>query len=124
MVHRLLFWCLVALCAYIDAQAPPRAVEVQGAWVAALWGAIALVGGWIADKAVTIAITIAQAAWMIGVALWHFAIAVGGVLVNVGSVLAKFWIRVLRPFVTWTWDQLVTLETWVRQTLQPVIDFV
>lgn len=93
-------------------------------WVAALVSGIAVAFGWLGDKAVTIAITVAQAAVMIAVAIAKFALLVAGVFAKLGGLLAAFWRSVLRPFVAWTWQQIDRLAQWLDDTIRPVIEFV
>jgi hypothetical protein len=124
--HRLLRvapWLALALLVALDHAWSPVTVPHQGAFIGALISVIVSAFGWLADKAVTIAITVAQAAVMIGVAIAEFAVAVAHVFLQVWGVLGKFWGSTLRPFISWTWQQIVRFEGWLQRTFKPVIEF-
>lgn len=116
-------WAVVALVAWLDAHDPAHQVHVHTAWIAAVVSVIVTAFGYMADAAVTVAITIAQAAAMIAIGLAHFAIAIGHVFVNAYGFLAKFWGSVLKPFVQWSWKMLQNLHTWLKETFGPLIEF-
>lgn len=73
-----------------------------------------------ADKAVTIAVVIYHATRIVGLALVRFGGAVAGVFGKVWDIFAKFYASVLRPFVEWSWRNIVKLHAWLKSTLSPV----
>ena len=42
---------------------------------------------------------------------------------RVWDVLTKFYDRVLRPFVTWSWSNILKLHAWLRDTFGPILKF-
>lgn len=120
----LAFWLTMTAAAALDAWQGAGELRIQGAFISlVITGVIAAIG-WIADKAVTVAITIAQAAAMIGIAIAQFAKLVAIWFVKGFDFLGRFWRQVLRPFVNWTWEQIDTLARWLQETLAPVIRFI
>ncbi|MGH8636675.1 MAG: hypothetical protein ACREUZ_06010 [Burkholderiales bacterium] len=123
MIGRWLLWLLVALGVAAELARPPEAGPVSLAFFGAIFTAIVAVFGYIADKAVTVAITIAQAAIMIGQAIGQFALLTASVFAKVFGFLRSFWSGVLRPFITWSWDQIQRFSGWLKRTLEPVLKF-
>lgn len=100
-----------------------RGDGVQGAWVQAVGAAIAAVFGWLADKAVTVALVVWHAVQIAGVAIWNFAKQIGGVFVKLYDLLGKFWRDVLKPVVSFIWRNIDRIHDWLKRTLGPVITF-
>lgn len=119
----LVFWLVVGGLYWLDAHHPVTTVPVQSAWVALVVGWVISAFTAIGEAAVTVAITIAQAAVMIGTAIAHFALAVAHVFVKVYGFVGKFWTGVLRPFVTKVWEHLARFERWLKDTVGPVLKF-
>lgn len=123
MRRSLLFWLIVALVCWLDATHPAIPGDYRGAFLGALFTGIAAVFGWLADKAVDIAIIIYHATVIVGRALWDVAVRIAGVFRDTYGFLQRFWSRVLRPFVVWAWQSIERLAGWLRRTFQPVLDF-
>lgn len=116
-------WCALALLLWLDQALPHATVPIRGAFIGALIAGIAQAFGWLASQAVTIAITVAQAAIMIGSALAQFAVLVGGVFVKVWGFLGQFWSTALKPFIQWSWSQVVRLHDALQRVFAPVLRF-
>jgi hypothetical protein len=118
-----LVWLVVALLAWLDAAHPLLQHPVEAAWIGALVGALVAAFGWLADKAVTIAIVLYHVAVLIGQALFRALVEVGIVFTKVYGFLGRFWSSVLKPFISWTWRQFTELHAWLKRTFQPALEF-
>jgi hypothetical protein len=123
LAYSIAIWGAIALLAWLDAYHNPIQVETRQAFIGVVIAGIGAVFTWLADKAVTVAVTLAQAAVMIGTAIAHFARLVAGVFVRSWSFLGNLWTDVLRPFVGWAWQQVERLAAWLKDTLGPVLKF-
>ena len=118
-----LVWLTIGALAWLDAARPVVTVPHEAAWIGVVISAIAQVFGYIAGHAVTIVVTLAQAAIMIGQAIAQFAVAIATIFSKVYGLLANFWSGTLRPFVEWAWKQFDRFVGWLDRTLGPVIKF-
>jgi hypothetical protein len=123
MIGRALLWLLVALGVAAELARPPAAGPVHWAFFGAIFGAIVSAFGWLAGQAVTVAVTVAQVAIMIGQAIGQFAVLTASVFARVFGFLRSFWSGVLRPFISWSWEQIERLSGWLRRTFEPLIKF-
>ena len=123
MIRWLLFVLVLACDVALSHALTARADGVQLAFFGGVFALITAAFAWLADKAVTIAVTVAQVAVMIGQAIGHFAVLTAHVFARVFGFLRSFWSGVLRPFITWSWDQIERFSGWLRRTLAPVIKF-
>lgn len=89
--------------------------------IAAIIGAIVEVGKWLADKAVTIGLVIYHASRIVALALWRFGGAVARVFSKAWDLLSRFYTRVLRPLVEWSWRTVQKIHAWLKDTLGPVL---
>lgn len=116
---------LFVACIVVDELAPrssaPR--DVGFAFFAFLWQAVIAIGQWLAGVAVTTAVTVAQAAWMVAQAIVRFGRLVGGVFVKVYGFLGDFWTHALKPFVSWSWRYIQKLHAWLERVTKPLVDF-
>lgn len=78
---------------------------------------------WLANEAATIGLVVWQVIKIIGGAILDVAGVVGRTFVRVWGFFGKFWNSVLRPFVTWSWQQIQKLHAWLKDTLGPVLKF-
>lgn len=115
---------LLVACALVDQAHPLTSTPLTQAFFGLIITGVVAVFQWLAGAAVTVAVTVAQAAIMIGTAIAHFSILVAGVFSRVWGYLSKFWGNVLRPFVGWAWKQIQALHTWLKNTLKPLVDFI
>jgi hypothetical protein len=81
------------------------------------------VAKWVADEAVTIAVVIWNVLRLIGGFLIDFGVIVAKVFVKVWDFFGRFYTNILRPFVSWTWNGILKLHTWLKTTLTPVLKF-
>jgi len=103
-----------------DAGAEP---EVLGAWVQLVVTGVMAAFGWLADKAVTVALVVWHAMQIVGIAIVRFAIGIGQILSKVYSLFASFWSNVLRPFISFVWRNIDRLQTWLKNTFGPALKF-
>lgn len=89
--------------------------------IAAIIGAVVEVGKWLADKAVTIGLVIYHASRIVALALFHFGGAVAKVFGKAWDLLSRFYTRVLRPLVEWSWRNIQKLHAWLKDTFGPVL---
>jgi len=116
-------WAALALLYWLDVQLAARAGAHTGAFLGALFTAIGLAFGWLADKAVSIAVVMFHVAVYVGKALWETAIAIARVFREVYGFLKKFWSGVLRPFITWVWREVERLARFLRKVTEPILKF-
>ena len=115
-----LTWALATWWTAPDAGAAP---DVLGAWIGIAISGIAAAFGWLADKAVTVALIVWHAIQVVGSALGHFAIGLGQVLAKVYKLFASFWSGVLRPFIGYVWRAVDHLQAWLKGTFGPALKF-
>lgn len=123
VLRSLLCWLALALLCWLDSAHPTISGEYTGAFLPALFTAIASAFAWLADKAVTIAVVIYHATVIAGRFVWDVAVRIAGVFRDVYGFLRQFWTHVLRPFVQWVWRSIDRLAGWLRRTVEPVLDF-
>jgi hypothetical protein len=97
--------------------------DVQGAFISLIITGVVAAFGWLADKAVTIAVIVWHATQIVGGAIVRFAIGLGQILGRVYHLFAQFWSQVLRPFIGFVWRNIERLQTWLKQTMGPVLKF-
>jgi len=78
---------------------------------------------WIADKAVTIAVTLYQVSILIGAAIARLGGFLAGIFKHTFDFFQGFWQSTLRPFVQWSWSQIQKLHAWLKTTLTPLLKF-
>jgi len=115
-----LAWALATWWTAPDAGA---ASDVLGAWIGIAITGIVTAFGWLADKAVTVALVVWHAIQVVGSALGHFAIGLGQVLAKVYKLFASFWSAVLRPFIGYVWRAVDHLQAWLKGTFGPALKF-
>lgn len=113
----------LALAVWLDHAWPLAHGPIAAAFLGFLIAGIVSAFSWIAGHAVTVVVTIAQAAVMIAQALAGFAIQLGGVLAKVYGLLGRFWSGTLRPFISYVWSQIHKLHAWLERTFAPVIRY-
>jgi len=121
--RRLAVGVLLAIGIAAELARPPESAGVSGAFFGALISLIASAFTFLAGHAVTVLVTIAQVAMMIGTAIARFALMVAGVFGHVVGFVKNFWTAVLRPFVVWSWEQFSRVVGWLQRTFKPLIDF-
>lgn len=115
---------LAFILAYaIDTYAPLTDAPIRGAFLGAIWAGITVVAGWLADKAVTVAVIVWEVLRTVGRLLWDFAILVGRVFIRVYEIFARFWSQVLKPAINALWDQVGRFARWLNTAMKPVISF-
>lgn len=123
LLRSLVVWLVLAPLIWLDQALAFPAGDVHAAFIGAVIAAVGAAFAWLADKAVTIAVTVAQVAVMIGQAIASFAVLVANVFVKVWGFFGSFWVNVLKPFVSWAWKEITRLASWLQRTLRPVLDF-
>lgn len=114
---------IVVVHVWLARELAPAAGDVSHAFLGALVAGIGAVFGWLADKAVTLAVTMYHVTVLIGRHLWDFATRVAGVFRGVGQLLARFWASVLRPFVVNVWEGFLRLKRFLEETFGPILRF-
>lgn len=114
-------WLLCGIAWLLDTWQVNGELRIQGAFLAAIWAAISLIGTWIASNAVTVAITVGQAAFMVARAIAEFGIILGHLLARVPALLKSFWTSILRPSMTWFFDQIEAFAHWLDDTFAPLV---
>jgi hypothetical protein len=113
----------LALAALCDRAWPLEHGPIVSAFFGFIIAGIVAAFQYIAGHAVTLVVTLAQVAVMIGQAIAHFAILVAGVFARVASVLAHFWSGTLRPFISYVYNQALKLHAWLVRTFEPIIKY-
>lgn len=123
IIRSFLFWILLAALLWLDSTLPLSDVPHTGAFLGALFTAIGVALGWLADKAVTIATVLWHVAVFVGKALWDVAVQIARVFKALYGFLGKFWNSILKPLVKWVWQTYQRLRKWLEDTLGPVLKF-
>lgn len=97
--------------------------DVQLSFLNFIITGVAAAFGWLADKAVTVAVVVWHATRIVGTALVRFGVGLGGILGKVYGLLGSFWRGVLRPLIQYTWTRIDQLTAWLRHTLAPAFRF-